>query len=91
MDPSPENRPIALIAGELASMHNRLDIGFENPIRCALTNTLPGTVAAGLTLSSTLPALFTMDMAFSRPYMPLFVSSLLISRKLEPLDSDRHM
>jgi hypothetical protein len=21
-------------------MHNRLDIGFENPIRCALTNTL---------------------------------------------------
>jgi hypothetical protein len=72
-------------------MHNRYDIGFQNPIRCALTNTRPCTVAAGLTLSSTFPALFTMDMAFCRPYMLLFVSSLLISRKLKPLDPDRHM
>jgi hypothetical protein len=72
-------------------MHNRLYIGFQNPIRCALTNTQPGTVAAGLTLSSTLPALFIMNMAFSSPLMLLFVSLLLISRKLKPLDSDRHL
>ena len=94
MGPSLTNQPMALIAGELASMQHRLDIGFQNPIRCCFDK---HTAALhGRCWSDGVFDLPYSDCALQAwyslgPLCECFVSWLLISRELEPLDSDRHM